>query len=98
RVRRDLAVPGRELGSVHFAMDYLYQRNRAVAAMEGRPFRETAPAEAISAEGRRVVVVGGGDTGMDCISNGLREGAEDVLLLDVYPPLPAGGRPPRTTR
>ncbi len=50
----------------------------------------------ISAAGKRVVVVGGGDTGMDCISNALREGAEDVLLLDVYPPLPAGGRPPGT--
>jgi glutamate synthase (NADPH/NADH) small chain len=39
------------------------------------------------------VVVGGGDTGMDCISNALREGAADVLMLDVYPPLPEGGRP-----
>jgi glutamate synthase (NADPH/NADH) small chain len=43
-----------------------------------------------------VVVVGGGDTGMDCISNALREGAEDVLMLDVYPPLPADGRPANT--
>ena len=50
----------------------------------------------ISAAGKRVVVVGGGDTGMDCISNALREGAEDVLLLDVYPPLPGDGRPPGT--
>ena len=96
RVHRDLEVPGRELAGVHYAMDYLYQRNRAVAAMEGRPFRQTPPGQVISAEGKRVVVVGGGDTGMDCISNALREGAEDVLLLDVYPPLPAGGRPPGT--
>jgi glutamate synthase (NADPH/NADH) small chain len=94
RVHRDLEVAGRELAGVHFAMDYLYQRNRAVAAMEGRPFRETPSDQVISAEGKRVVVVGGGDTGMDCISNALREGAEDVLLLDVYPPLPAGERPP----
>jgi glutamate synthase (NADPH/NADH) small chain len=77
-------------------MDYLYQRNRAVAAMEGRPFRQTPPGQVITAEGKRVVVVGGGDTGMDCISNAVREGAEDVLLLDVYPPLPPGGRPPGT--
>ena len=39
-----------------------------------------------------VVVVGGGDTGMDCVSNALREGAEEVLMLDVYPPLPKKGR------
>jgi len=96
RVHRELEAPGRELAGVHFAMEYLYQRNRAVAAMEGRPHRETPPDEVISAAGKRVVVVGGGDTGMDCISNALREGAEDVLLLDVYPPLPASGRPPGT--
>jgi glutamate synthase (NADPH/NADH) small chain len=95
RVHRDLAAPGRELKGVHFAMEYLYQRNRAVAAMEGRPARETPAGKLISAAGKRVVVVGGGDTGMDCISNALREGAADVLLLDVYPPLPRRGRPPR---
>jgi glutamate synthase (NADPH/NADH) small chain len=96
RVHRDLAVPGRELAGVHFAMEYLYQRNRHVAREEGRPAPEPAPEERISAAGRRVVVVGGGDTGMDCISNALREGASDVLLLDVYPPLPSDGRPPST--
>ena len=96
RVHRDLDVPGRELAGVHYAMEYLYQRNRAVAAAEGRPFRQTPPGQVISAEGKRVVVVGGGDTGMDCISNALREGAEDVLLLDVYPQLPPSGRPPGT--
>ena len=96
RVHRDLDVPGRELAGVHYAMEYLYQRNRAVAAAEGRPFRQTPPGSVISAEGKRVVVVGGGDTGMDCISNALREGAEDVLLLDVYPQLPGSGRPPGT--
>jgi glutamate synthase (NADPH/NADH) small chain len=96
RVHRDLEVPGRDLAGVHLAMDYLYQRNRAVAAMERREHRQTPPGRVISAEGKRVVVVGGGDTGMDCISNALREGAEDVLLLDVYPPLPGDGRPPGT--
>jgi glutamate synthase (NADPH) small chain len=67
-----------------------------VARQEGREAPEPAPDARISAAGRRVVVVGGGDTGMDCISNALREGASDVLLLDVYPPLPEDGRPPST--
>jgi glutamate synthase (NADPH) small chain len=93
RVHRDLDVPGRELGGVHFAMEYLYQRNRFVARSEGRSAPEPAPEERIVAAGKRVVVVGGGDTGMDCISNALREGAADVLLLDVYPPLVGDGRP-----
>ncbi len=106
RVHRDLETPGRELANVHFAMDYLYQRNRWVAESQGRPARATPPEATIRAEGRRVVVVGGGDTGMDCVSNALREGAESVLMLDVYPPLPAEGRmastpwplPPKRTR
>jgi glutamate synthase (NADPH) small chain len=94
RIHRDLDVPGRELEGVHFAMDYLYQRNRWVAKQEGRPYR---PAEKpIVAGGKRVVVIGGGDTGMDCVSNALREGARDAIILDVYPELPAGGRDPRT--
>jgi glutamate synthase (NADPH) small chain len=90
RVHRDLEVPGRELDGVHFAMDYLYQRNRAVARMEGRPSRD--PENVITAEGKHVIVIGGGDTGMDCISNSIREGAADVQMLDVYPELPASGR------
>jgi glutamate synthase (NADPH/NADH) small chain len=93
-VQRALDVPGGDLDGVHFAMDYLYQRNRHVAREEGR--YAPVPDRPIIAAGKRVVVVGGGDTGMDCISNALREGAADVLLLDVYPPLPDRGRPPGT--
>jgi glutamate synthase (NADPH/NADH) small chain len=96
RVPRALGVPGSELDGVHPAMDYLYQRNRWVAREEGRPSRDPAPGEEISAAGKRVVVVGGGDTGMDCVSNALREGAADVLMLDVYPELPPSGRLPGT--
>jgi glutamate synthase (NADPH/NADH) small chain len=92
RVPRGLDVPGAELSGVHPAMDYLYQRNRWVAREQGRPALEPEPGTEISAKGKRVVVVGGGDTGMDCVSNALREGAEDVLMLDVYPELPPSGR------
>jgi glutamate synthase (NADPH) small chain len=94
RVHRELPVPGRELAGVHFAMEYLYQRNRFVARQNGDFAPE--PEQPISAAGKRVVVVGGGDTGMDCISNALREGASDVVMLDVYPPLLGDGRPPNT--
>lgn len=68
RVQRDLKVPGRELKGIHLAMDYLYQRNRWVAAQQGRPSRAPEPGTEITAEGKRVVVVGGGDTGMDSTS------------------------------
>ena len=94
RVAREIDVPGNHLSGVHPAMDYLYGRNRWVAREEGRSARQTG--EEISAAGKRVVVVGGGDTGMDCVSNALREDAADVLLLDVYPELPASGRPAGT--
>jgi glutamate synthase (NADPH/NADH) small chain len=94
RVERELEVPGRELDGVHFAMEYLYGRNRWVAESQGRVAKHAD--REITAAGKRVVGVGGGDTGMDCVSNSLREGATDVLLLDVYPDVPEGGRYPNT--
>jgi glutamate synthase (NADPH/NADH) small chain len=82
RVPRDLPVPGRELGGVHFAMDYLYGRNRAVAADGGAPAR-------ITAAGKHVIVVGGGDTGADCVGNSHREGAASVTQIELLGEPPA---------
>jgi glutamate synthase (NADPH/NADH) small chain len=84
RVSRDMAVPGREQAGIHVAMDYLYQRNRWVAAHQGRAARATPEADQITAAGKHVIVIGGGDTGMDCVSNSHREGAASVTVLDVY--------------
>ena len=67
RVPRDLELPGRELEGVHFAMDYLYQCNRAVAAEQGR--HAWCDERPIAASGCDAVVIGGGDTAMDCIAN-----------------------------
>lgn len=89
RVPRDLGIPGRELSGVHFAMDYLYERARHAAATEGpRPQAEAPPATGISAAGKNVVVIGGGDTGADCVGNSVREGARQVVQLELLPEPP----------
>jgi glutamate synthase (NADPH/NADH) small chain len=116
RVPRDLPVPGRELRGVHFAMDYLYQRNRFIAreleAAAGGgdtaagavpPSATTHPAfptadsavthqtnggRPITAAGKHVVVIGGGDTGADCVGNALREGAASIVQLELLPEPP----------
>ncbi|HSZ14526.1 MAG TPA: glutamate synthase subunit beta [Solirubrobacteraceae bacterium] len=91
RVPRDLPVPGRELDGVHFAMDYLYQRNRWVAREHGPAPSVAQPAieREISAAGKDVIVIGGGDTGADCVGNSLREGARSVAQLELLPEPPA---------
>jgi glutamate synthase (NADPH/NADH) small chain len=82
RVPRDLPVPGRdELDGIHYAMDYLYVRNRAVADSDG------APGE-ITAKDKHVIVIGGGDTGADCVGNSIREGALSVTQLEILPKPP----------
>jgi len=79
-VPRDIAIPGRDLPGVHFAMEYLVQSNRAVAG-------DDVP-EQISAAGKHVVVIGGGDTGADCIGTAHRQGAHSVtnLAIGTQPP------------
>jgi glutamate synthase (NADPH/NADH) small chain len=85
-------VPGRELGGVHFAMDYLYQRNRWVARELGSPVPGAPPAPppeaTITAAGKHVVVIGGGDTGADCVANAHREAAASVTQIELV------GEPP----
>ena len=76
---RDSPVPGRELGGVHFAMDFLPQQNRRVS---GEPSLTNQP---ILAAGKHVVVIGGGDTGSDCIGTSIRQGALKVTQLEILP-------------
>jgi glutamate synthase (NADPH/NADH) small chain len=74
---RDLPVPGRDLRGVHFAMEFLTQSNKRVAG-------DTVPAaEAIMATGKHVIVIGGGDTGSDCIGTSIRQGAASVTQLEI---------------
>jgi glutamate synthase (NADPH) small chain len=83
---RDLSVPGRELDGIHLAMEYLVQQNRRVA---GLPVEE----EPISAKGRNVVILGGGDTSADCLGNAHREGCASVNVLTHGPKPPDHATP-----
>jgi glutamate synthase (NADPH/NADH) small chain len=85
RVPRDLPLPGRELDGIHQAMEYLPLANRAVAADPGGPADP-----AICARGRHVVIIGGGDTGADCLGTSHRQGAASVTQLEILP------RPPES--
>jgi glutamate synthase (NADPH/NADH) small chain len=82
---RDLKVPGRDLPGIHFAMEYLSQQNRRVA---GDREEVAAPSGTISASGKHVVVIGGGDTGSDCIGTANRQGAASVTQLEIMPQPP----------
>jgi len=78
---RDLPIPGRELKGIHFAMDFLPQQNRRVSG-------EPQTGAAILATGKKVVVIGGGDTGSDCIGTSTRQGAASVTNFEIMPQPP----------
>ena len=84
--RRELPVPGRDLAGIHQAMEYLPLANRACAGDFGGP-------SPVNADGQHVVIVGGGDTGADCLGTALRQGAASALQLDINPP-PGNERAP----
>src|SRR5688500_1538098 len=79
---RELPIPGRELAGIHFAMEFLPQQNRRIS---GEPLGDANP---ILATGKKVVVIGGGDTGSDCIGTSIRQGAVSVVNLEVMPQPP----------
>ena len=79
---RDLAVPGREASGIHFALEFLQGQNRVLG-------RECA-ALPVNAAGKRVVVIGGGDTGSDCVGTSVRQGAASILQIEIMP------KPPET--
>jgi len=79
---RDLSVPGRELKGIHFAMDFLPQQNRRVSG------EKADDGEPILATGKHVVVIGGGDTGSDCIGTSFRQGAASVTNFEIMPQPP----------
>lgn len=81
---RDLSVPGRELSGVHFAMEFLHANTKSLLDSN------LQDGNYISAKGKKVVVIGGGDTGTDCIGTSIRHGCSSIVNLELLP------EPPRT--
>ena len=84
---RDLAIPGRELSGIHFALEMLAQQNRVLAG------QNIAEKDRISARGKHVLVIGGGDTGSDCIGTSHCQGALSVTQIEIMPKRPVGHNP-----
>ena len=82
---RDLKIPGREAEGIHFALEFLQGQNRVIG-------RECA-ALPVCATGKRVVVIGGGDTGSDCVGTSVRQGAESILQIEIMPKPPVDRSP-----
>ena len=86
---RDLAIPGRDLKGIYFALDMLAQQNRILAGKELK--RE----ELVTARGKDVLVIGGGDTGSDCIGTAHRQGCKSVIQIEIMPQPPIGPDDPQ---
>lgn len=84
---RNLSVEGRDLQGVHFALEFLQQQNRVNAG------EEVAKADRITAKGKHVLVIGGGDTGSDCVGTANRQGARSVTQIEIMPKPPVGENP-----
>jgi len=96
---RDLAIPGRELKGIHFAVDFLHANTKSLLDSEHRDGKY------ISARGKDVVVIGGGDTGTDCVATAMRHGCRSLIQLEILPRPPMERTPdnpwpewPRTYR
>ena len=86
-IPRDLPVPGRELQGIHFAMEFLPQQNRRVAGLP------VEPKTSIVATGKKVIIIGGGDTGADCFGTSHRQRAAEVHMFEVLPVPPSSRTP-----
>ena len=84
---RDLSIPGRELKGIYFALDMLAQQNHI---LDGDTFPKD---QLVNARGKRVLVIGGGDTGSDCIGTSIRQGAVSVTQIEIMPQPPIGHNP-----
>ena len=84
---RDLDIPGRDLKGIHFALETLAQQNRVLG---GQAFSKE---ERINAKGKHVLVIGGGDTGSDCIGTSNRQGAASITQIEIMPTPPVGHNP-----
>jgi len=84
---RDLLIPGRELKGIHFALDYLGQQNRVLEGIE------IEPTHRLTAKDKRVMVIGGGDTGSDCVGTANRQGAVSVIQTEILPAPPEDYNP-----
>lgn len=90
-VPRDLNIPGRSLNGVHFAMEFLKQQNKIVSGSDpfaNKSVESNIAAELISAKGKKVVVIGGGDTGSDCVGTSNRQGASQIIQFELMPKPP----------
>ena len=84
---RDLSIPGRDLKGIYFALEMLAQQNRI---LEGQTFSKD---KLVNAKGKKVLVIGGGDTGSDCIGTSVRQGATSVTQIEIMPQPPVGHNP-----